>query len=99
MGLVSSPAPKPVASLLVAAQVICTAGGVVNEIDSETLADGRHNCMGCSAPCQGSALVDPVLAGTIPQGRLLIVSSVSFGGLKVNRESGPAWSRAPPLIL
>ncbi len=99
MGLAASSALGPGGSLLVVAQVICTANGVVNSIDSENLADDHHNCSTCSTPCQSSALVGPVLAATILQGRLVLVSPLSFGVLKVNHECGPARSRAPPLIL
>ena len=99
MGLAASSALGPGGSLLVVAQVICTANGVVNSIDSKNFADYHHNCSACSTPCQGSALVGPVLASTILQGREVLVSPVSFAVLKVNHECGSARSRAPPLIL
>ena len=99
MGLAASSALGPVGSLLEVAQVICTANGVVNSIDSENLADDHHNCSACSTPCQSPELVGPLLAATILQGLLVLVSPVTFGMLKVNHECGPARSRAPPLIL
>ena len=99
MGLAASSAPERVGSLLAAAKSICTANGVVNSIDSKNFADDHHNCSACSTPCQGSALVGPVLAGTILQGRLVLVSAVSFAVLKVNHECGLARPRAPPLIF
>ena len=99
MGVAATSAPEPAASLHATAQAICTANGVVNSIDSKNFADYHHNCSACSTSCQGSALVGPVLAGTILQGRLVLVSAVSFAVLKVNHECGLARPRAPPLIL
>ena len=99
VGWAVSSAPKPVGPLLADAQVICTAKGVIYSIDSEKLAGDHQNCKACLTLCLGSALVGPVLSATIPQGRLVLVSPVSFGALKVNCECDPARSRAPPLIL
>ena len=99
MGLAAGSAPECVESLLAAAQSLCTANGVVNSIDSKTFADDHHNCSASSTSCQGSALVGPVLHGTILQGRLVFVRPVSFAVLKVNHECSSARSRAPPLIL
>ena len=99
MGVAATWEPERVGSLHAAAQAICTANGVVNSIDSKNCADDHHNCSACSTSCQGSALVGSVLAGTILQGRLVFVSPVSYGVLKVNHEGGPARPRAPPLIL
>ena len=99
MGLAASSAPQPVGSLLAAVQVICTPNGVVNSVDSEKLADDHHNCTACSTPCQGPALVGPVMAAAIPQGRLDLLSPVSFGASTLKQEWGPVQSRAPPMIL
>ena len=98
MGLAASSA-LPVGSILAAVQVICTPNGVVNSVDSEKLADDLHNCTACSTPCQAPALVGPALAAAIPQGRLDLLSSVSFGASTPKQEWGSVQARAPPMIL
>ena len=99
VGWATSSAPKSVGPLLADSQVICRAKGIIYSIDSEKLAGDHQNCKACSTPRLGSALVGLVLSSTIPQGRLVLVSLVSFGALKVYHECDPARSRAPPLIL
>ena len=99
MGLAASLTPQLAGSHLAAVQVICTPNGVVNSVDSEKLADDHHNCATCLAPCKGSALVGPVMAAAIPQGRLEFLSPVSFGASTLKQEWGPVQSRAPPMIL
>ena len=99
MGLAASSPPPPMVSILAAVQVVCTPNGVVNSVDSEKLADDHHNCTTCLAPCKGSALVGPVMAAAIPQGRLDLLSPVSFGASTLKQEWVPVQSRAPPMIL
>ena len=99
MVLAASWTPQPEGSLLAAVQVICTPNGIINSVDSEKRAYDHLNCTACSTPCQGPALVGPVMAAAILQGRLDLLSPVSFGAAMLKQEWGPVQSRAPPPIL